>query len=126
MSPLSTTELNRIANDIVNSTLKIRAHTGAPGANGTANRVANGGGSFTAGVDVAAAGWTGAAAGDVENVAAVDFGTAAGGDPGTITFWSAFRGNAFVGSGAVASTTVGDGDSFEIDAGEIQFLGDTT
>ena len=124
--PLSATELNRIANDIVASTLRIRAHTGDPGANGTANRVSAGGGLFAAGVEVAAAGWTGASAGDVENSAAVEFGTASGGDPGTITFWSAFRGNAFVGSGATASKTVRDTDSYKIDAGEIQFLGETT
>ena len=124
--PLSTTELNRLADSIVASTLKIRVHTGAPGTNGTANRVSAGGGLFTAGVDVAASGWSVSSGGDVENDAAVDFGTASGGDPGTITFWSAFRGNAFVGDGAVAMTEVNDGDSFEIDAGEIQFLGSTT
>ena len=124
--PLSTTELNRLADSIVANTLKIRAHTGSPGANGTANRVNAGGGLFEAGVDVAAAGWTAAAAGDVENVAAIEFGAAAGGDPGTITFWSAFRGNAFVGDGAAVTIEVNDEDSYRLAAGEIQFLGDTT
>ena len=124
--PLSTTELNRLADSIVASTLKIYLHTGAPGTNGTANRVNAGGGLFTAGVDVAASGWSSASGGDVENDAAVDYGTASGGDPGTVIHWTAFRGNAYVGTGAVASTTVADGDSFEIDAGEIQFLGSTT
>ena len=90
--PLSTTELNRLADSIVASTLKIYVNTGSPGANGTANRVSAGGGSFTAGVDVVASGWSAASGGDVENDAAVDFGTAAGGDPGTITFWSAHSG----------------------------------
>ena len=107
--PLSALELNRLADDIVATALRIFIHTGTVGANGTTNRVTDGGGLFAAGVLVAPAGWTNAAGGDVENVAAVDYGTASGGDPGTIIFWSAFRGTAFVGSGAVTSTTVNDG-----------------
>ena len=124
--PLSATELNRIADAIVASTITVFLHTGAPGANGTANRVTAGGGAFAAGVAVAAAGWTAASSGDVQNVSAVNYGTATGGDPGTVTFWSAFRGAAFVGSGAVTSTTVRDGDTFSINSGEVQFLGSTT
>ena len=124
--PLSATELNRIADAIVASTITVFLHTGAPGANGTANRVTAGGGAFAAGVAVAPAGWTAASSGDVQNVSAVNYGTATGGDPGTVTFWSAFRTAAFVGSGAVTSTTVRDGDTFSINSGEVQFLGSTT
>ena len=124
--PLSATELNRLADSITATAITVFLHTGAPGANGTANRVTAGGGAFSSGVSVAAAGWTNASSGDVQNVAAVNYGTATGGDPGTVTFWGAFRASAFVGSGAVTSTTVRDGDTFSINSGEVQFLGSTT
>ena len=126
MSPLSTTELNRLADTIVASDLTIYIHTGAPGSAGTANRVSQGGGAYQNGKVVAAAGWSNAASGDVSNVAAVEYGAANGGNPGTITHWTAFRGNVFVASGVVTSTTVNDGGSFEISAGEVEFLGATT
>ena len=37
--PLSNTELNRLADDIVSAALTCRAHSGDPGANGTNNRI---------------------------------------------------------------------------------------
>ena len=126
MSPLASRELDELADYIVRETLNIRLHTGAPGNAGTDNRVSAGGGSFENGVDVAAAGWSNASSGDVSNVAAIDYGTASGGNPGTLTHWSAFRGNDYVASGTLDNTTINDGDSFQINAGEIEFLGSTT
>ena len=123
--PLSTTELNRLADSIVASTLTIFLATGAPGSLGTANRVTTGGGTYGSGAAVAAGDWTDAASGDVENENAIPFGDATA-DVGTVTFWVAFRGSAYVGSGALESATIADGDSYEINAGEVQFLGSST
>ena len=123
--PLSNTELNRMADSIVASTLTIRLHTGDPGANGTANRVSNGDGAYANGVMVAAAGWSAASSGDVSNVGAIDFGTAATANPGTITHATAFRGNAFVGSRELPSTVVAVGDSVQLNAGTYAFNGET-
>lgn len=124
--PLSSGELNRLADSIVASTLTIRLHTGDPGAAGTANRVTAGGGAYANGVAVAAAGWSAASGGDVSNVAAIDFGAAAGGNPGTVTHATAFRGNVFVGSRTVPSTTVNQGDSVQLNAGTYAFNGSST
>ena len=126
--PLSNTELNRIADDIVVSALTVRLHTTKPAAssNGTSGRVTSGGGSFTSGVSVAASGWTAASNGDVNNDADIDYSTASGGDPGTVIAWTAFRGNAFVAVGDIPSTTIADGDSFKINAGSLNLNGATT
>lgn len=125
--PLSLTERQRIANGIVASTLRIRLHVGDPGADGTANRVTNGEGAFVNGVEVAAAGWSNADAnGEVSNVGAIDFGTAATTNPGTITWASAFRGNVYVGSRKMASTTVNAGSSYQIPAGAYKYTVNST
>ena len=91
--PLSNTELNRVADDIVSSALTIRLHTSKPGVGsaGTSGRVTSGGGSFASGVSVAASGWAAASSGDTENDADIDYGTASGGDPGTVIAWTAFQ-----------------------------------
>ena len=57
--PLSNTELNRIADNIVASTLTFYLqYRRARRANGTSNRVTAGGGLFASGVDVTSAGWS--------------------------------------------------------------------
>ena len=126
--PLSNTELNRIADDIVSSTLRFYLNTVKPAvsSNGMAGRVTAGGGSFTSGIAVAASGYTTASNGDVNVIAAIDYGTASGGDPGTVIAWTAFRGASFVAVGDVPSTTIADGDSFSINAGSLNLNGSTT
>ena len=67
--PLSTTELNRIANEISASAMTCYAHTGAPGTAGTANRVTG-----VSAVALPAGDWSAASAGDVQYDADVEFG----------------------------------------------------
>ena len=50
--PVSTAELNRIANDVTASAMTARAHSGNPGANGTANRIG------TASANLASGSWS--------------------------------------------------------------------
>ena len=76
-------------------------------------------------MNVAAGGWSVASSGDVNNVGTIDYGTASGA-PGTVTMWTAFRGNAYVASGTVPTTTIADGDSFAINAGSLNLNGSTT
>ena len=59
------------------------------------------------------------------HVGTIDYGTASGA-PGTVIMWTAFRGNAYVASGTVPTTTIADGDSFSINAGSLNLNGSTT
>ena len=54
-----------------------------------------------------------AANGDIDNDVAIDFGTAAAA-VGTVTHWSSYRGGTAVAYGTLPSTTIANGDSFEI------------
>ena len=124
--PLFTVELNRIADNIGASALTIRLHTAAP-TNGapTNGRTTAGGGAYANGVSLAASDISTAANGDIENTAAIDFGTATA-DVGTVTHWSAYRGTAAVAYGTLPSTTIADGDTFSINANSLQINGSTT
>lgn len=119
--PVATAALNLMADHLVSVAILIRLHTGDPGSDGTANRVSGGGGSYTSGVSVAASGWSAASDGDVHNVNAIDFGTAAGSAPGTVTHWSAYRGGTFIASNTLQSRAVAVGDSFSIAAESLVF-----
>ena len=64
---LSTLELNRLADNIVAQGLTCYLHTGDPGANGTANRIAG------VSAQLSAASWSNAADGDVTYNADIEF-----------------------------------------------------
>ena len=119
--PLSNTELNRMADDIVSAALTCRAHSGDPGANGTNNRIG------TASAALAAASWSNAINGDVTYNAAATFGVLDAANAQTVTYYSIFRGNAFVASEAMdAPVAVTTGGTFSIDTGTIILNGATT
>ena len=127
--PLFNRELDELApraDYIGRSNLTIRLHTAAP-TNGspTNGRTTVGGGAFEAGATLTAANITVASNGDIENGVAIDFGTA---DEavGTVTHWSAYRGNSAVAFGTLPSTAIANGGSFEIDANSLQVNGSTT
>ena len=125
--PLFTVELNRLADDIVSSTLTIRLHTAAPTNNAPTNgRTSVGGTGYENGVDVAASGWSSASNGDVNNSAAINFGTADE-DVGTVAWWSAYRGASTpVAFGTLPSTTINNGDSFSINQNSLAINGSTS
>lgn len=124
--PLFTTELNRLADSIGESNLTIWLHTAAP-TNGDPDngRTTVGGGAYESGATLTAANITNASNGDIENSAAIDFGTADE-DVGTVTHWSAYRGSDPVAYGTLPSTTINDGDSFSIDANSLEINGSTS
>ena len=121
--PLSGTELDRIANDIVNTDLEVRPHSASPGANGTANRIG------TATATAAAASWNTVSdgSGDVTYGAALTFGVLDTGSAQTVTHYSLWRSSAFVGYGALSSSVaVPANDQFQIDASTIIIRGATS
>ena len=124
--PLFTRELNAIADYIGRANLRIWLHTAAP-TNGspTNGRTSVGGGAYEAGKEITAAQLTAAMNGDIESNIAIAFGTA---DEavGTITHWSAVRGADAVGWGTLPSTVMGNGDTFTINSGALDFMGSTT
>ena len=99
--PLVDYALNIAADAIGERTITVHLHTGAPGANGVANRV-NGGGYD--GVDVPANGWSGAAGGDIHNVGDIAYAQSTSAW-GTISHVTLFDGNNYMGFG-VFSTPV--------------------
>ena len=124
--PLFTVELNRLADSIGASDLTIWLHTAAPtDADVTNGRTSVGGGAYEAGATLAAADITDASAGDIENDAAIDFGTADE-DVGALTHWSAVRGAAGVAYGTLPSVTIVDGDSYSINANSLELNGSST
>ena len=124
--PLFTVELNRLADSIGASTLTIWLHIAAPtDASPTNGRTTVGGGAYESGATLAATGISNASNGDITNNAAIDFGTA---DQvvGTVSHWSAVRGSTPVAYGTLPSTTINNGDSFQINAQTLDINGSTT
>ena len=112
--PLSTGELNRVADDITASAMEVRVHTGDPGANGTANRVG------TASASLAAATWSPASSGSSTYNAAAALGVLDTTNNQTVTWYSIFRSTTFVGREEFsASVTVIAGGTFTINTGTI-------
>ena len=119
--PLSTTELNRLANYITASDLILYAHTANPGTNGTTGRLT------TPTVALDDANWSVASNGDVDYEADAEFGVLDSSNQRVITYWSVWRSTAFVASGAMASSvTVTAGGTFKINTGTIQLNGAST
>lgn len=118
--------MNRIADDIAASDLTIWLHTAAPtNASPDNGRTTVGGGAYESGATLTAANISAASNGDVSNSAAIDFGTADE-NVGTVVAASAYRGTAPVGHWTLPSTTINNGDSFQIPSGALQFNGATT
>ena len=124
--PLFERELDDLADRIGRSDLTIWLHTSAP-TNGspTKGRTTVGGGAYESGATLAAGNITAASNGDIENNAAIDFGTADE-DVGTVTHWSAFRGGVAVGFDTLPATVIASRDSFRIRANTLTFNGSTT
>ena len=124
--PLFNVELNRLADNIGASTLTIRLHTAAPSdSNPTNGRVTSGGGVYVSGFSLTAGNITVASNGDIENNVAIVYGAAVGA-PGTVAWWSAYRGSVPVGWGTLPSTVIANGDSFSINANSLQINGSTS
>ena len=124
--PLFSSKLNKIADDELALAGTVWLHTAAPtDAAPTNGRTTVGGGDYEAGQVVAAANWTVAANGDVNISIDLEFGTADE-DVGTVGWWSFVTASENVGYGTLPSTAIGDGDTFKINAGTIQFNGSST
>ena len=111
---------NLSANDVTNRPLAVRLHDGAPGNNGTANRIG------TIEEDVAASGWTAGSSGGSETTAETDFGELSPTDAFTVEAYSVWNGNTFLWWASVwqvGTTTVGvavaAAEEFKMAAGEI-------
>ena len=109
----SDAELNIGVNAITSAAQTCRIHTGIPGNNGTASRI----GSLSQ--NLAAATWSAASGGDSAYGAAVDFGVVDSNSAQTVTHYSRWQGNTFLGWGSITSTAVPAGDEFSINSGEI-------
>ena len=124
--PLFTVELNRLADSIGASDLTIWLHTSTPSnTNIATGRTSTGGGAYESGATLAAGNISNASGGDIENTAAIAFGTATAA-VGTVTHWSAVRGSAGVAYGTLPSTVIAIGDSFSINSNSLDINGSTT
>ena len=124
--PLFTVALNAIADGLVDAAGTIYLHTAAPtDAAPATGRVTGGGGLYASGLTTAAASWTAATTGDVNNAAAFAFGTSTG-PVGTVNHWSYLEGTDPIAWGTLPSTNIAVGDSFTINAGSLQLNGSTT
>ena len=114
-SYMSDAGLNIAANAITSATVTLRPHTGAPGSNGASNQV----GSVTA--EVAAAGWTPAAAGVSQTRAQTSFGVLSASSV-RVSHYSLWLGATFLGwADLSANITVAAGRSFVLSAGTVRF-----
>ena len=124
--PLFTSKLNSMADELVNAAGTLYLHTAAPtDASPTNGRTTAGGGAYASGLTTAAANWTVAANGDVENSVAFAFGTATA-DVGTVIAWSYYKGALPYAHGTLSSTTIANGGSFTIDANTLEINGAST
>ena len=111
----STAALNLAADELTNRTITLYAYTGAPGNNGTVNRLAPT-------VAVAAGGWTVASSGVSETSADAAFGVLSTTQSRTITAYGAFDGATFLGwADLTADVVVAANESFTLNAGTVEF-----
>ena len=119
--------LNKMADVVFNAALSVSAHTGDPGDTGNNNEVSGNGYAriSMAATDFADAGAGAAAAGTVvatEASGGADFGSADGGNWGTITHILFREGANLVGWVTLSTPrTINDGDGLRIPPSEIQF-----
>ena len=118
--PLSDRELNRKADEMVANDLTCYPHNGAPGTNGTANRIG------TASATLDAAEWSNAVNGDVLYGVDLFFGVLDPANSHDVTHYSIFRSNAFVSWEEMdTAVTVPAGGTFTINADTIGYNGAT-
>ena len=123
--PLSNTELNRLADNIVANELRCYIHSGNPGSSGTSNRITPSTGDAYR--TLAASDWSSASNGDVEYEEDVEYGVLDTSNNQTVQYWSIFRVNAFVASGTISpNITVTAGGTFKINTDTIDLNGSTT
>ena len=117
--PFSQYAIHLAINEMANRTIQLRIHTANPHAgNGTTHRIAG------ASVDVAAAGWTNATSGVVENVADAVFGVLSNSSSITVTHVSLWDGANYMGAVALTnSVAVAANESFKINARTIDLMG---
>lgn len=117
---LSTLELNRLADNIVAQGLTCYLHTGDPGANGTANRIAG------VSAQLSAASWSNAADGDVTYNADIEFAQLHATRTITPTALTIFRGAAFVSEHSLGGgAPVPGGNGAIIRSGALRLNGST-
>ena len=113
-SYMSDYTLNLAADHVTDRTIQLRAHSGSPGNNGTANRIG------AASVDVAAAGWGAAAAGSSDIDADAEFGVLDAGNANTVTAISKWAGANFLGwADMTADVVVAANEEFTLNAGQV-------
>ena len=121
--PLFTAELNRLADSIGADPLTVYVHTAAPtDADITSGRVTTGGGPYENGKAVVANQISNAADGDIMITVELDYGEAAA-NVGTLSHWSAVRGNAGVAWGTLRQTVIERGDTFTINPNTLKLNG---
>ena len=114
-------EQNELADRIGRSDLTVYLHTAEPtDADPENGRVTVGGGDYESGATVASGDISNASGGDIGITADIDFGTADEA-AGTVIFAVFERGTDAVGYIALPSTTIGNGDTFTINADSINF-----
>ena len=114
-------EQNELADRIARSDLTVYLNTAEPtDASPDNGRVIVGGGDYESGADYTASNGSNASGGDITFNVDIPFGTA---DEavGTVIFATFYRGNDAVGYIALPSTTIGNGDTFTINADSINF-----
>lgn len=115
-SRVSDAALNIAADAVTSQAITVRLHDGAPGDAGTGNRIG------TVSQTVAAGGWTAASGGISETAADVVFGVLSTTQSHTVTAYSLWRGNTFLGwADLQANVAVAANEAFTITAGTIEF-----
>lgn len=120
--PLSAYSLNKMTDHLVGDDFTSRPHTADPGSGGTTGQIT--------GITYPTLGngnWSNASAGDSVYNAAVAFGVLSATQSRTITHYSLWEGNNFVGSEALsAPVTVAANGTFTINSGTISINGAST
>ena len=124
--PLFTSKLNAMADELVDAAGTLYLHTAAPtDGDPTNGRTSSGGGAYDNGLATAAANFTAASDGDVENSVAFSFGTATA-PVGTVTHWSYYKGANEYSWGTLPNTAIASGDTFSINANSLQMNGSSS
>ena len=124
--PLFAARIDTMMDTLGAAAMTVYLHTAAPTDSAPTNgRVTGGGTGYTGGQVLAVADISDAASGLIENTAAIAFGTASGA-VGTVNHWSAYAAGSPHSYGTLPSTTIGDGDSFTINANTLDFNGSST
>ena len=109
--------LNLSGDEVVDRTIQVRAHTGNPSNNGTANGISG------ASVDHPAGEWTDAGSGRVQTNVDTEFGILSNTQANTVSHLSYWAGSTFLGWVALTSpVAVAANEEFTVDAGTIAIV----